>query len=303
MEELEFPNRITVELTNDCNVSCTFCNRQKIKMNIGYMDEGLYHKIIDEASMHTPIKLVPFFRGEPLLHPQFIEFMAYAKSKGIGPIQVASNGLMLDDVMQEKIIEAGVDFISFSLDTLDPDIYKCSRALGNLEVSQKNVEHFSLMCKRRKEKGLTAPQIQVSTIDIDEYRASQKDFIEHWRNIVDIVRVYEQHDEFGRFVKPEVNEKLSFLSMRHPCRKVFTDMIIYYDGRLSLCNYDWNEQRDFGNINHMSLEEAWKSKEYKNIRRKHLDKDFGDEICKECNHWKIDYVEGGFLGKSYRRIH
>ena len=56
MVKREFPNRITVELTNDCNVSCTFCNRQKIAMDIGYMSEALFYKIVDEASEHLPMK-------------------------------------------------------------------------------------------------------------------------------------------------------------------------------------------------------------------------------------------------------
>lgn len=62
MKKLSFPNRITVELTNECNVSCTFCNRQKIQMELGFMSKELYYKIIDEAAQHLPVKLVPFFR-------------------------------------------------------------------------------------------------------------------------------------------------------------------------------------------------------------------------------------------------
>ena len=43
IKKLDFPNRITVELTNDCNVSCTFCNRVKIPMEIGYIKEELFY--------------------------------------------------------------------------------------------------------------------------------------------------------------------------------------------------------------------------------------------------------------------
>lgn len=64
-KKLEFPNRITVELTNRCNVSCTFCPRQTVNMTLGDMDWNLYKKIIDEASLHLPVKLVCFFRGNP----------------------------------------------------------------------------------------------------------------------------------------------------------------------------------------------------------------------------------------------
>lgn len=299
MEKLNFPNRVTVELTNDCNVSCVFCNRQKISMDIGYIEDKLFYKIIDEMARHLPVKLVPFFRGEPLMHPQLIPFIKYAKQKGVGPIQMASNALLLDDQMQDKLIEAGIDYLSFSLDTVDPKVYEHSRMFGNLEISSNHVKSMGLKCKERKKKGLPAPTIQVSTINIEEYLPKQKEFIEEWLPYVDVVRVYEQHDEKGRLVDPQIRKSLDVFEERKPCRKVFTDMIIYWDGRMALCNYDWNEQRKIGNANTMTLQEAWDSEEYENVRKMHLCNQFDRGICADCHHWKIDYTENGFIGTSY----
>ncbi len=299
MDKLSFPNRVTVELTNDCNVSCTFCNRQKIAMDIGYMDEKLFYKIVDEMAEHLPIKMVPFFRGEPLMHPKIIPFIKYAKQKGIGPIQMASNALLLDEKMQDAIIDAGIDYLSFSLDTIDEDIYKCSRLSGDLKISSKNVEAMGLKCRERKRKGLPAPTLQVSTINIDEYMPGQKDFIDKWLQYVDVVRVYEQHDEKGQLVDPKVRDKLDIFDERRPCRKVFTDMIIYWDGRLALCNYDWNEQKNLGNVSLMTLQEAWNSETYEAVRKMHACNEYDDGICADCHHWKIDYTDNGFIGKSY----
>lgn len=299
IKKLSFPNRITVELTNDCNVSCTFCHRQEISMDIGYMKEDLYYRIIDEMAEHLPIKLVPFFRGEPLMHPEIIPFIKYAKKKGIGPIQMASNALLLDGKMQDELIESGIDYISFSLDTIDPEIYRCSRLFGDLGISSQNVRSMGVKCKERKKKGLPAPTLQVSTINMEEYKPGQKAFIEEWLPYVDVVRVYEQHDEKGRLVDPQVREKLDVFDERRPCRKVFTDMIVYWDGRLALCNYDWDEHRNIGNINTMTLKEAWDSEEYEAVRNMHLCNQFDDGICSECHHWKSDYTEKGFIGTSY----
>lgn len=301
MEKLNFPNRITVELTNNCNVSCTFCNRQKICMDLGYMNEALFYKIIDEAAEHLPVKLVPFFRGEPLMHPHIIELLSYAKQKGIGPIQIASNGLLLDEKMQDGLIEAGVDYISFSLDTLDEDIYSRSRLTGNLSISNDNVKSMGVKCKELSAKGVKVPKLQVSTINVEEYIPKQKEFINYWKQYVDVVRVYEQHDEKGGLVNPEVRKQLDFISDRKPCRKIFTDMIIRWDGKLTLCNYDWDETRPIGDINNMSLQEAWDSDEYERIRNQHLtcDEECIEGICKECQHWKIDYTERGYIGTSY----
>ena len=83
MKRENFPNRVTIELTNRCNVSCTFCHRQVVNMALGDMSFELYKKIIDEMAEHLPIKMVPFFRGETIMHPEFVKFMRYAKGKGI----------------------------------------------------------------------------------------------------------------------------------------------------------------------------------------------------------------------------
>lgn len=303
MEKLDFPNRITVELTNQCNVSCSFCPRQEVDMEIGYMDEGLYKKIIDEAAQHLPVKLVFFFRGESLLHPQFIEYLEYAKEKGLGPIQFASNALALDEKTAEEMLRIGIDFISFSLDTLNEGVYKSTRKSGNLSISMDHVIALSQKCKRRRAAGLDAPTLQVSTIELPEYMEEQQDFIEFWKQYVDIVRIYYEHDEQGRFRDRKLNAVLPLLESRQPCRKVFTDLLVYWNGKLALCNYDWNGGLVGLDLNRMTIQEAWDSDCYEQIRKMQRDNHFGAGImCKNCEHWKIDYMPDGYLGKIYHGI-
>lgn len=300
MEKLDFPNRITVELTNRCNVSCSFCPRQDVPMEIGCMDMELYKKIIDEAAQHLPIKLVLFFRGESLLHPHFLECLAYARERGIGPIQFASNALALDEEMTEKILDIGIDFISFSLDTLNPELYRAARKQGDLSVSMEHVLCLSEKCRRRRAQGLAVPTLQVSTIEHKDYIGEQQNFIAFWQQYVDIVRVYYEHDEKGGFRNEEVGRELAHIGERRPCRKVFTDFLIYWDGSLALCNYDWKGGLKGLNVKEMSIYEAWHSEEYERIRRMQKENMFEASVmCKGCQHWRIDYMPGGFLGKMY----
>lgn len=303
MKKLDFPNRITVELTNQCNVSCTFCPRQSVDMKIGFMSMELYKKIIDEASDHLPVKLVIFFRGESLLHPEFIECVKYAKDKGIGPIQYATNAFELTNDMADKLLETGIDFISFSLDTLDPEIYRKSRLCGNLDISRDNVIYLSKKCDEKRKKGLQVPTLQVSTVEIEEYMPEQGKFIEFWKKYVDIVRVYYEHDDNGKFRNVEVQRLLEEeVPERKPCRKLFTDLLVYWDGQLALCNYDWRGGLQGLNLNKMTIEEAWNSKLYEQLREAHNNGEIADDImCQNCQHWRIDYMQNGYLGKLYTR--
>ncbi len=303
MKKLDFPNRITVELTNQCNVSCTFCPRQSVDMKIGFMSMELYKKIIDEASDHLPVKLVIFFRGESLLHPEFIECVKYAKDKGIGPIQYATNAFELTNDMADKLLETGIDFISFSLDTLDPEIYRKSRLCGNLDISRDNVIYLSKKCDEKRKKGLQVPTLQVSTVEIEEYMPEQGKFIEFWKKYVDIVRVYYEHDDNGKLRNVEVQRLLEEeVPERKPCRKLFTDLLVYWDGQLALCNYDWRGGLQGLNLNKMTIEEAWNSKLYEQLREAHNNGEIADDImCQNCQHWRIDYMQNGYLGKLYTR--
>ena len=303
MKKLDFPNRITVELTNQCNVSCTFCPRQSVDMKIGFMSMELYKKIIDEASDHLPVKLVIFFRGESLLHPEFIECVKYAKDKGIGPIQYATNAFELTNDMADKLLETGIDFISFSLDTLDPEIYRKSRLCGNLDISRDNVIYLSKKCDEKRKKGLQVPTLQVSTVEIEEYMPEQGKFIEFWKKYVDIVRVYYEHDDNGKFRNVEVQRLLEEeVPERKPCRKLFTDLLVYWDGQLALCNYDWRGGLQGLNLKKMTIEEAWNSKLYEQLREAHNNGEIADDImCQNCQHWRIDYMQNGYLGKLYTR--
>lgn len=300
MEALKFPNRITIELTNRCNVSCTFCNRQKVDMQIGDMEQALFYKIIDEAAEHLPVKLVLFFRGESLLVPGLTEYIRYAKSRGLGPVQLASNALALTQELAEELIASGIDFISFSLDTLNAEVYKESRLTGDLKTSMENVKYMGIRCREERAAGREAPTLQVSTIDLPVYREEQQQFIAYWKQYVDVVRVYYEHDEKGRLVDENVRKRMDLLGERRPCNKIFTDFIIYWDGRVALCNYDWEETYPIGNVKESSIIDLWTSERFQKLRKMHHQADFDENImCKDCHHWKIHYMPEGCFGYTY----
>ena len=64
------PKYVEIEITNDCNLSCTFCPREKMDRKIEHMNLDLYKKIIIGLTEQYDDIIISFtLMGEPLMHP------------------------------------------------------------------------------------------------------------------------------------------------------------------------------------------------------------------------------------------
>ncbi len=292
-----FPNRVTVELTNNCNLKCTMCPREYMESSKGYMSMSLFKKIIDEISMHNNVALVPFFLGESLLHPEFIEMMTYVKEKDISPVQLTTNATIMTEDIVQALIDIELDFVSFSVDSIDHDIYSKIRKGADLQNVLKNIEKFSEI---KRKKGQDKPEIQVSVVKTESTIDSIDEFVDFWRDRVDRVRVYEEHSKGGNFGSLPKGYSVTSSEERRPCLKPFSDFIIYWDGSVALCNHDWDRRDAIGNVNQNSIKEIWHNEKYKKIREAHITNNNElEELCKTCDHWKSYYVEQHQIGELY----
>lgn len=293
-----FPNRIILELTNRCNLLCAMCPRRYSTMTEGFLDYGVFKNVIDEICAYPKTGLVPFFRGESLLHSKFIPMMKYAKEKGIKPIQLATNGLLLDKNISKAILDLGIDFISFSLDSADRDIYKKVRIGSEYGVVLNNIENF---LKEKKARKLKLPKVQVSMVETPQTRIAKQSFISYWIKKVDRVRIYQEHSMGGIFGKIDAKDSL-LRSKRRPCMKLISEMAVYWNGDVAICNHDWNRKDFIGNVRKKSLAEIWGNEKYQDIRKQHFKgKIHSDTVCAKCNQWMEYYISRGRLGEIYTR--
>jgi hypothetical protein len=172
-----FPQRITLELTNRCNLQCGFCPRKYMEPERGDMDVGLAKRLIDEMALHAPVQLVPFFRGETLLHPHWHEILAHAKACGCGPIQLASNATRLTPETGAALLATGLDFVSFSLNPPDPRARAAPERTADYATCRDNVLAFL----DRKAKCGAKTVVQVSTVETQSRSPQVQDFVAFWR--------------------------------------------------------------------------------------------------------------------------
>ena len=113
----QIPSYVQVGITNKCNFNCKMCPRAFLNVPYKDMDFELFKKIVARLNGVYEINLSSW--GETLLHPRIFEMIKYCKDLGF-KTDFTSNGSLLSPSVADKLIKAGLDRISFSIDTLKP---------------------------------------------------------------------------------------------------------------------------------------------------------------------------------------
>ncbi len=139
------PVLTNVDLTNRCNLRCSFCFANANVADYVYepsLEE--LKSMLNVAISVQPRRLqaVQFSGGEPTLSPHFLEACRYAKELGFARIQAATNGITFakDWEFAQKAREAGLDTLYLQFDGTDKEVYKKTRNVDLWEIKQKVVE-------------------------------------------------------------------------------------------------------------------------------------------------------------------
>ncbi len=135
--------KLYIEPTNRCNLDCRTCMRQGWEEGLGFMEFGLFEKIISGLrSFETPPGIFFGGYGEPLSHPRIGEMVAMAKSVA-GEVELISNGILLDEEMTDRLVAAGLDRLWVSIDGASPASYADVRLGDHLPEIIANLERLN----------------------------------------------------------------------------------------------------------------------------------------------------------------
>ena len=153
--------RVFIEPTVLCNLSCfkSVCSREsgilKTRSRMTFPLED-FISLIDEIGP-TLVRLDLFNYGEPFLHPQALEMIEYVKKNYPGIyLYISTNGLLLDKEKIKRIVRAGVDEFTFSVDGADQETYEKYRCRGDFNRVLRNMEIF---VEERNKAGREVPHI------------------------------------------------------------------------------------------------------------------------------------------------
>ncbi len=259
------PLNIDIELTNCCNLRCTMCPSTiygyKKK---GYMSEDLFKKIIDEASaIGVPaVKLI--WRGESLLHPKLIDFIKYAKGKGIIDVLLNTNATLLTPKMSEQLIRSGLDKLFFSFDSPYKDKYEAIRIGADYNVVINNIITFQVIRRQIKS---NKPITRVSLVKMSQNDKELEDYVKLFQPYVDCITYT---DAFYLEKAPQNQMMSQNVKRDFCCPMLWQRLVISWDGLCYPCCRDEMELYCIGNANIESIKDIWKSNKLESLRLAHI---------------------------------
>ena len=134
-------NKLRISLTEVCNMACTYCvtslsDHRRIPDELS-ADQML--RLVRMLKEHAGIEKVRLTGGEPLLYPNLIPVISGIREMGIGNIGMTTNGQLLAKKVK-ALVEAGLQNVNLSLDSLEPEKFKRLGRVGKLHKTLEGIE-------------------------------------------------------------------------------------------------------------------------------------------------------------------
>ncbi len=138
------PSRLYIECTAACNISCAqACCAPETGITrtrqAGMLDFELFRRVVDEAG--PALGRIDFFNyGEAFLHKRAIEMCEYIKSRFPHIyLYTSTNGLAFTDEQVRRLVNSGIDEVTFSIDGASPETYVVYRQRGDFAKAMRNL--------------------------------------------------------------------------------------------------------------------------------------------------------------------
>jgi len=125
-------NYLFIEITNACNFKCSWCPDEIMERRRGFMKKQQVFALVDEIAEKRswlgplyPVKLHQM--GEPMLHPDLPEIVAYAESRGV-PFELNTNCGLITEQRIEALYRAGLTNLILSYQTPDAESFRTRKA-------------------------------------------------------------------------------------------------------------------------------------------------------------------------------
>lgn len=287
-ETKDFPKRVLLELTTACNSDCTMCPRNVLTRPIQHMKKDVAKRTIDELAAVGLSGLWLYNIGESLLHPDFFEILAHASQyDSLGTIWLSTNGHIMDPAMAEKVLDAGVDMLNYSVNAMSAESF--AKVAPKLSF-QRVQDHLRHLIALKHAKGAKRPLIRAQMIEMPDVAHEMAAFLAEFGSQVDILsintlEVFSQNVEENTRRAGESTENTRILKCNRLERE---DYFIFADGSVSCCDTDFNCEFNIGNVGNSSVREVFNGEKYQSLLALYRDGRLHEHpLCAKCRDYAL----------------
>lgn len=266
--------KIYIEITNSCNLKCSFCSPVKKKKRFMTTDE--FEHILKEITSKTDY-IYLHVKGEPLLHPDLIHFLELAEKYKI-KVNLTTNGTLFPRMVDKLKKCSSLHKINFSLHCEQDNENYLTDIFTNVEKLPKETiiiyRLWTLKDGKLDEKSTSIVE------KIKEYYNLFPEVVEKLKsdkNIKISSTVYVDKD--NEFEWPDVensNESTGF------CMALKTQIAILCDGTVVPCCLDSNGCVNLGNIYRDSLDEIIANEKFRSLQKSFKERKITEPLCLHC---------------------
>ena len=266
--------KIYIEITNNCNLNCSFCS--PVKKTKKFMTISEFEHILKEVELKTNY-IYLHVKGEPLLHPNLIDFLKLAEKYNL-KVNLTTNGTLFPILVDKLKVCKALHKINFSLHCEQDN----PNYLNELFKSVEKLPEETIIIYRLwtlKDGNLDKKSTTIVEKIKMYYKLSPETVnkIISDKNIKISPRIYVDKD--NEFIWPDEtngNESTGF------CMALKTQIAILCDGTVVPCCLDSNGCIELGNIYHQSLDEIVNSGKFKLLKKSFQERKITEKLCLNC---------------------
>jgi radical SAM protein with 4Fe4S-binding SPASM domain len=299
-----------IETTNACNMKCRMCPRTtKMTRPITTMGQESFVRIIDQLRPHsksnwekwekfvsehygiqsTDMSENHFFLyiipkviqlhgyGDPLLDRNIHENVRLLNERGFQSY-FSCNPSNIDMNKTIKMLEYGLDYIKYSIESVDDEVFKGIRGNeSNFSKSYKNI--LELLNLKEKKGHKTIFVITMLDLNRNQQQEEFHKLLETFKNLD--VYIYLKSEDQQWYRKDFHGTKSIHWS--EVCKHPWMSMTIKSNCEVVMCMEDYNNEIVLGNIDKNTLYDIWNGPEYTKFRKDHFLKTPKIKCTEECD--------------------
>ncbi len=275
----DYPLLVDLETVSRCNLRCPMCptvtkefwDKRITPFKRGQINLSLAKKIIDEVAGKI-YSLRLSWIGEPTLHSKLIEIAKYAKKKKIKEVSFLTNGYKLKMYYFKKLVDAGVDLITVSIDGMDEAYNKIGYPLKFNETLKKlqDIANF------KKKNNLDKPLIKIQGV-WPAVKENPEKFYNIFKPITDLIA-------FNALIDYLHKDKDIVYEDDFACPQHYQRIVIGSNGKAAMCSSDDFMDVYIGDAKKNTIYDIWHGKHFNQVRDLHEQKDGFKKLkpCKNC---------------------